>query len=268
MRQLVTTIATLIALTVVAPGALAYSDGLYFSFGVGYAHALGDRGVSITPLPGCPATNGDNPILWYQGTGCGSGIYLPSGGSSERDQARHEEVVRADGGSMIGLQLRFGYNILGHASIEGVLSGAGSDTLTDGSVHAGGQVRWHPVELGIPHQDRDWDVSTFVGVGWSLAGYKPVFDADAHGGAETGLTGDAFEGKGWTGLHVGFGAGFEYQFGKMASVGIDMKIIRPLYSTWYANFEEPYKRPPVATPEAWIVTPTVRVTLHFWSPDE
>ena len=224
--------------------------------------------MSLTPLPGCPETSAGGPILWYQGTGCGAGIYLPAGSSEEQTQARHDEIVRADGGSMLGLQLRLGYNILGHVSVEGAISGAGSDTLTDGSVHVAGQLRWHPVELGIPHLDRDWDVSTFVGVGWSLAGYKPVFDATLHGGSETGRLGDAFEGKGWTGLHVGFGAGFDYQFGKMASVGIDVKVIRPLYSIWYANFEEPYKLPPIETPDAWIVTPTVRLTLHFWSPDE
>ena len=265
MRHLLTTIATLTALAIAAPGAHAYSDGIYFSFGVGYAHALGDRGVGIQGVEGCPDTNATGePFLWNQPP-C---IHLPAGPTANSSQARHDEVVRADGGSMLGLQLRLGYNILGHVSVEGAISGAGSDTLTDGSVHVAGQLRWHPVELGIPHLDRDWDVSTFVGVGWSLAGYKPVFDGTLHGGSATGRTGDAFEGKGWTGLHVGFGAGFDYQFGKMASVGIDVKVIRPLYSIWYANFEEPFKAPPIETPDAWIVTPTVRLTLHFWSPDE
>jgi len=135
MRQLVMTIAALVAVTVMAPGALAYSDGFYFSFGVGYAHVMGDRGVSIQGVDGCPDMNGASPFLWSQRPGC---IYLPGGSTAATLQARHEEVVRADGGSMLGLQFRLGYNILGHVSVEGALSGAGSGSLTDGRLVSGG----------------------------------------------------------------------------------------------------------------------------------
>ena len=52
----------------------------------------------------------------------------------------------------------------------------------------------------------------------------------------------------------------------VASVGLDVKIIRPFYSMWIANFEENYGAAPESTPSAWIVTPTVRVTWHIWAP--
>ena len=70
------------------------------------------------------------------------------------------------------------------------------------------------------------------------------------------------------GLGASFGVGFDYQFGELVSVGLDLKIIRPLYATWIANFEEPYETLPAETPDAWIVTPTVRVTVHLFSPGE
>ena len=77
----------------------------------------------------------------------------------------------------------------------------------------------------------------------------------------------AFESKGWEGMNATFGVGFDYQFSSVASVGLDLKFIRPLYSMWIANFEEPYQAPPTSTPDAWVVTPTVRVTVHLWSPE-
>jgi len=282
MRRLWMMSAAMAWVVFAAPPAVAYDDGFYFSFGIGYAHGMGDRGVSIQPPPGCPSelsfdTGVDpTPFLWPEGNRC---VYMPvavtpgitAAEVNAQLDARLDEVVRTDAGPMMGLQLRLGYNILGYASVEAALSGAGAGTFDGGSAHVAGQVRLHPVQFFIPHQDRDWDVSTFVGAGYSLAGYKPQFDPELHGGGSGAveLNRDAaFDGKGWEGIHVGFGVGFDYQFGDLASVGLDLKFLRPLYSMWIANFEEPYEAPPVSTPEAWIVTPTVRVTLHFWSPEE
>jgi hypothetical protein len=185
-------------------------------------------------------------------------------------QARHDEIARADSGDMIGIQLRLGYNILGYASVEVDLSGAGSAAITDGMAHVGFQGRLHPAQFWIPHDDRDWDVSLFVGGGYSIAGYKPIYDATIHGGDPDSPESNreaAFDSKGWSGVHVGFGAGFDYQFSESGSVGLDLKFIRPLYATWIANFEEPYEAPPVETPGAWVVAPTVRLTWQIWSPE-
>lgn len=266
MRHLLVTITALVSVAAIAPATLAYEDGFYFSFGVGSAHGSGDRGVPLIVPSKCAAPS---PYLWFEDNGC---IHMPSAGVTTLEQevflqARLDEVVRADPGAMLGLQLRLGYNILGHASVETALSVAGALPLT-GSFHVGGQVRWHPVELFIPHQDRDWDVSTFVGGGFSMAGYSPQFDAEVHGGEKTSRTEDVFDRKGWKGVHVAFGFGMDYQLSELASVGFDLKFIRPLYSRWIANFEENYGAAPESTPSAWIVTPTVQVTLHFWSPED
>ena len=254
------------------PTAQAYDDGLYFSFGVGLAHETGERGVALQSPTGCSGAD----FLWSETVANGKPcIYVPSpDGTYTPDQlaahrkARLEEIVRADGGSMLGLQLRLGYNILGHASIETTLSGAGNVDPLEGSAHVGFQARWHPAEIWIPHDDRSWDVSTFGGVGYSLAGYVPQFDAAVHGGdiQKEGDGEPTFEGKGWLGMHASFGFGFDYKFSESASVGLDLKFIRTLYSTWVANFTDAYETEPVETPESWIIAPTLRVTWHMWSP--
>ena len=260
-----------------AASAHAYDDGLYFSFGFGYANESGERGID-TESGGCAVAQGfgpsSAPFLWPEGGAC---IYVPGPNQLADDltvdaamQARHEEIVRADTGDMIAIQLRFGYNILGYASVEVDLAGAGSTSITDGMAHVGFQGRLHPAQFAIPHDDRDWDVSLFVGGGYSIAGYKPIYDAALHGGDPDNpeLNRNAvFDSKGWTGAHIGFGAGFDYQFSDSGSVGLDLKFIRPLYATWIANFEVPYEAPPIETPDTWVVTPTVRLTWQIWSPE-
>ncbi|MDP6943333.1 MAG: hypothetical protein QF464_04215 [Myxococcota bacterium] len=277
MRQLTVTITGLVVLATMASQAQAYDDGLYFSFGIGYAHVMGDRGVPLQAPGLCPesvtVSGVTSPVMWAEGNAC---IVVPPPSElmtvdefNESIQARYDEIVRTEGGSMLGIQLRLGYNFFGYASVEGALSGAGSGSFTDGSVHVGAQLRVHPAQFLIPHADRDWDVSLFAGAGYSLAGYKPQYDPQVHGGSESipEINRDAaFDGKGWEGIHASFGVGFDYQFGELVSVGLDLKIIRPLYATWVANFEEPYETLPVSTPETWIVTPTVRVTVHLFSP--
>ena len=277
MRTPVMWIAALTLAVMMTTSAHAYDDGLYFSFGFGYANEFGERGIS-TQSGTCAVGQGFGassvPFLWPEGGAC---IYLPgpndlAGELTEEDaiQARHEEIVRADSGDMIAIQLRFGYNILGYASLEVDLSGAGSTSITDGMAHVGFQGRLHPAQFFIPHDDRDWDVSLFVGGGYSIAGYKPIYDSAVHGGDPDSpeLNRNAvFDSKGWTGAHIGFGAGFDYQFSDSGSVGLDLKFIRPLYSMWIANFEEPYEAPPIETPDAWVVTPTVRLTWQIWSPE-
>jgi hypothetical protein len=269
--------ATLTLVATMTTSAHAYDDGLYFSFGFGYANESGDRGID-TVSGGCSVAQGfgpaSAPFLWPEGEAC---IYVPGPNLLPGDltvdaamQGRHEEIVRADSGDMIAIQLRLGYNILGYASIEVDLSGAGSTSITDGMAHVGFQGRLHPAQLVTPHDDRDWDVSLFVGGGYSIAGYKPIYDPSLHGGDPDSpeLNRDAvFDSKGWTGAHIGFGAGFDYQFSDSGSVGLDLKFIKPLYATWIANFEVPYEAPPVETPDAWVVTPTVRLTWLIWSPE-
>ena len=258
-------------------GAYAYDDGLYFSFGFGYANESGDRGVAVES-GNCSSVAGDGrPFLWAEGGNC---IFLPGpnlldpslSADLTRDgalEARQAEIVRADSGDMLAIQLRLGYNILGYASVEVDLSGAGSTSVTDGMAHVGFQGRLHPAQFFIPHDDRDWDVSIFAGGGYSIAGYKPVYDPALHGGDPDvpEQNRDAvFDSKGWSGAHIGFGASFDYQFSDSGSVGVEVKAIRPLYATWIANFEVPYEAPPVETPDAWVVAPTLRLTWQIWSP--
>lgn len=139
---------------------LGYRDGLYLDLGLGYAGSLGERGV---PLRG--SCGGSNNFLWDQN---GKSVCLPGG--TDRGAASYDEVVRTEGGDMLGLQLILGYNIMGHVSVEGAISGAGNPSDIGGSVHAGLQLRYHPVEPAIPLALRDWDINVMAGVGYSLMG--------------------------------------------------------------------------------------------------
>ena len=65
---------------------------------------------------------------------------------------------------------------------------------------------------------------------------------------------------------MSFGAGFQYRVSESVSVGFDLKVVRPLYDQWVANFEAPYKTPTESTPEAWVIMPTAQVKFHLWSP--
>ncbi len=268
----------LLLLALTPSSSWAYDDGLYFSFGIGYAHESGDRGLQLEPGE-CSATMaGTMPFLWNEEGTC---IYLPGpnllnpavspGLTSEGAIAnRQGEIVRADTGDMIAIQLRLGYNILGYGSVEVDLSGAGSASVRDGMAHIGFQGRVHPAQFFIPHDDRDWDVSLFAGGGYSIAGYTPVYDPALHGGdpdIDEQNREAVFDSKGWSGVHVGFGASVDYQFSDSGAVGFEMKAIRSFYGNWIANFEVPYNGPPVETPEAWVIAPTVRLTWQIWSPE-
>ena len=277
MRRLTLAPLALILVAALSVDAQAYDDGLYFSFGFGYAHETGDRGVQVESGNCSPTLGGARPFLWSEEGNC---IYLPAPNVLDASvspgltpesaiAARQSEIVRADSGDMIALQLRLGYNILGYASVEVDLSGAGSTSVTDGMAHVGFQGRLHPAQFFIPHDDRDWDVSLFAGGGYSIAGYKPTFDPALHGGdpeVKEQNRDAAFDSKGWSGVHVGFGASFDYQFSDSGAVGFELKALRSFYGTWIANFEAPYESPPVETPEAWVVAPTLRLTWQIWSP--
>lgn len=188
-------------------------------------------------------------------------------GSTYEDHvaARYDEIVRSDAGSGIALQLRFGYTILGYASVELSLAGNGSPSFTDGTVYADFQARYHVVEHFIHHDDRDWDVNLLLGVGWAIAGYKPRYSESAHGGTPgLELNHDpAFEGKGWEGWNLSFGAEFSYAVTPLISLGLDFRVVAPFWSLWIANRTEQYQATPASTPSTFIIAPTAQVKFHL-----
>ncbi len=249
--------------------AQAIDDGFYFSFGLGYAHVLGERGVELDARGGCADAALGHPFLWSETSPpC---VYVPgpadkllSPDYGDYVDARYREIVRTDTGSGLALQLRFGYTILGYASVELSLAGNGAPTFSDGIVYADFQALHHPVEHFIHHDDRDWDANVFLGVGYAIAGYKPRYSAARHAG--TGNEPNhkaAFDGKGWEGWDLAFGAEFSYAVTSLISVGLDFRVIAPFWSLWIANRAEQYQTTPASTPSTFVIAPTAQVKFHL-----
>ncbi len=229
-----------------APAAHATPDGFYFSLGVGGALTLsGERGVTMkvpTACGGSAATQ--RPFLWYE-PGDHQCIFAPS-------DEYHQEVARTDWGSGMGFQLRLGYNILGHASVEATVSGQGNPDGSEGAGHVSFQARWSFAELIKPHEERDWDADVFFGGGYSIGGYHP----------DPAIQGND-DGKGWDGYNFTVGGAFRYAVAKRITLDLDLKVILPGYTTFIANFDKNYEATPAETPSTVVFSPTLGVTFFL-----
>lgn len=113
---------------------------------------------------------------------------------------------------------RFGFNFIGHVSVEAILTGAGWDLLSierGGGGFLGGVVAWHPLQLFF-YDDRQFDVSVFAGGGWGIVG----------------------EDRGADGIFLTAGASVDYYFNPSVFLGLFYRYIKPEFDKFYVNYEQ------------------------------
>jgi|GEM_PF-1279124 len=228
----------------------AFKDGFYIGFGFGGGIQLGaERGIGLTG-GGCPPSNGY--FLWHEPPS-NTCRYASS-------KAQYDEISRTEFGEGFGIHFRFGYNILGHVSVEASVSGHGDATdFTEGSGVAAFQLRWHFLKLleladVVSPERRDYDADIMVGVGYAIGGYTPSQNAP-------GISGD--DEKGWEGIGVTFGLAFKYMVQPWMSLGVDVTFLFPMYSSFIANWDDDYRSEPVdGTAGATSFIPSFTITFH------
>ena len=175
-------------------------------------------------------------------------------------EARQAEIVRADSGDMIAIQLRLGYNILGYASVEVDLSGLDRPRSPTAWPMSDFRGVCTPRSF-IPHDDRDWDVSLFAGGGYSIAGYKPVYDPRCTAvilifpsRTET-LSSTVRAGR----APASALARVSIISSRPGSVGVEVKAIRR-FGDMDRKLRGALRSAAGRDPDAWVVAPTLRLT--------
>jgi hypothetical protein len=161
-----------------SPGALAVEDGFYVAVGLGGATVSGVDGVRFDTRGACAEEDG-GPFLWAQaddegGLRCVYARDDPAVGLTSAPEDIHRALATTRFGSGLAGQLRLGWNVRGHVSFELVAAAHGKPSGAAGALHVGAQIRWHPAELAIDHDERAWDLSLFYGTGYSLGTYHPA----------------------------------------------------------------------------------------------
>ena len=240
-----------LAVPVAAPPARAgerqFEDGFYVGLGIGYAAVFGDRGVPMR-YPGTPGC-APGPYLWTDEVGC----------VTADSQGEFAEVARSDFASGLTAELRLGYNFFGYASVEISAAGSGTVDTSEGLLFPVLQVRLHPIQFGIPHDQRFWDVSVFAGLGYTIGGYSPderYRDSAASEAAK-------FDGKGWQGIVWTTGVGAAISPVPWFSVSLDLRVVLPQYWFWIVNFDTGVRSEPVDVPTTVIFAPTLQATFHI-----
>lgn len=210
-----------------APAASAVPDGGYIGLGLGGAVASGDRGVPLDvsgfTIAAAPGTPG------------------------------YDERVRTDFGSGLAAELRFGWLIAGVIAPEASVSGHGATSFEDGAGFATFILRYHPAQHAIDHLDRAWDLNVYAGVGYAIAGFHP----------DPAIAIGDDDGKGWEGVAVVTGLGFAYQVADSVSLGLDVKIALPQYSSYIWNYDDDLRADASETPSTMVVMPTLQVVFHL-----
>ncbi len=240
----------------------AVEDGLYVALGVGGATVSGSDGVRFDTRGVCLDEDG-GPYLWAQADAQGAlrCVYAADnpgigGASAPEDIFRSMSTTRFGAG--LATQLRIGWNIRGHISLELVAMAHGKPRRSEGALHVGGQVRWHPAELALDHDERAWDVNLFYGVGYSLGTYAPDPTLQQEVQPETPRARKGFEG-----LHHAAGLGLLYQLTPHVAVGLDVRFIFPRYLSWIVDRGAQIRSLPLQTPRTVILAPTVEVIFHI-----
>jgi hypothetical protein len=113
------------------------------------------------------------------------------------------DVLYSDTQNGHSASLRLGYNILGHATVEGTLSASGyrlTESTRGGGGFVAGGAHWHPLQIFLAGRDRFYDVSLFLGAGYGIMGQNRGMDGFAW---QYGLGADFFVAK-----TIGLGAFF------------------------------------------------------------
>ncbi len=241
------------------PLEIHFKDGFYFGLGVGYAAVSGTRGVPMETYELCSDSADGGAFMWVELEGakneCVYGSPVSAFGNNVTAEQRFGEVVRTDVGSGLGLELRFGWNILGYVSPELSITGhgavSGPEAGREGMVNLTGQLRIHPIQFWIPMAERPYDATAYIGFGLpSFAGYHP--DDVEHD-----------EGKGWSGINYTGGASFHWMVSKVVSLGLDVKLIFPRYLDWIVNFDNNWRSIPTETPGTTVVLTSFQLMLHL-----
>ncbi|MCA9517740.1 MAG: hypothetical protein KC635_22525 [Myxococcales bacterium] len=219
-------VGALALLAATAPEASAVPDGGYIAIGIGGAIASGDRGVEL-----------DSPTAQAAQLGC---------------PTCYDETVRTDFGSGLAFELRFGYLIAGILAPEISLGGHGETSFDSGAAYPSFVLRYHPVEHAIAHEDRAWDANVYVGVGYAIGGYYPD--------EKKALIDD---GKGWDGVAVLAGVGFDYQVASSVSLGLDVRFALPQYGTFRYDDDKDLDFDPKSTPSTLVIIPTLQAIFHI-----
>jgi len=153
----------------------------------------------------------------------------------------------ADG---LGFRFAMAYNIRGYASVEIGITGHGwnlsdSDAL-GGSGHVALTAHFHPFELFMP--ERDFDVSVFLGGGYSIVGGGQAGDnlsrALDGGALECGLAGRWF-------------------FTNWFSLGAELRLSVPFFARWTVDWEDGEHYGLDASPQAVFLGILVTTGFHF-----
>ena len=210
----------LILLGVLLPAApaVAITHGFYYGLALGGGSVWGDRGV---PIEGSHACDASLFLVEEQGY-C---VRAPT-------QALFEEASRTDFGTGLFVDLRLGYNIASLVSPEASFSSNFSPSFNEVLLHAGGQIRYHPLGHFSPLESRRWDVSVFAGFGHTKGGY--YFDDETQQGFEE--VRPSQNGFVWKGLHFSLGVGVDHQVDELQTAGAEIKLMVPRLATFQNKF--------------------------------
>lgn len=240
----------------------AVEDGFYVALGVGGATVSGTEGVRFDTRGACPEDDG-GPYLWAQADAQGAlrCVYAadnPGVGGESAPEDIFRSMATTRFGSGLATQLRIGWNIRGHISLELVAMVHGKPSRAEGLLHVGAQARWHPAELALDHDERRWDVSLFYGAGYSLGTYAPDPTLQREVQPQTPNAHKGFEG-----LYHSAGLGLLYQLTPHVAVGLDFRFIFPRYLSWIVDRGETIRSLPLQTPRTVILAPTLELIFHI-----
>lgn len=159
----------------------------------------------------------------------------------------YDEAVRTDFGSGLAFDLRFGY-LAGPIAPELSLAGHGTLDFEDGAGYATLGVRFHPLLLVDSLADLAFDASVFVAAGYGIGGYQPSVDDD---------------GKGWQGFALTFGLGATYDLSAKVRLGLDLRMVMPMYSTFMIDWDDDTNADPESTPSTFVFMPTLQIVATF-----
>jgi hypothetical protein len=200
------------------------------------------------------------------GGGLGIGGEEGSIADSHYCEADHSYYGRADVAHGIAATLRLGYNVMGFASIEAALfaHGGSGEHGWEGLGHVGGLVKFYPIQfltlspkLKPKVKNRRLDGALYFGAGYSMGGYHITPDP---------LDGDA-RGRGWSGAHVQWGATFEFRAAKPITVGLDLKFLRTIWTSYITDWD-PRENCDVEEASTTVFAPMAILTFHLWDPHE